>query len=358
MLNRFKIYAVVFLTALFIAFAPPAEVSASAGELADALRTAIENMDGSLTVYEDADFDLDAFVEEFDFAGVSKWELNSARSQRDLRMVWDFAYNEVYAIRKALEDASFEQKLSPRQAQVLSECRAFVKKNIPDKLTDYEKEKLIHDYLCVNVSFDEETEEERLSGIISDDITPYTAYGALFNGTAVCEGYANAAWVLLTLSGVENHIVNSDTHAWNLVKLGSRYCHLDVTWDSSETDLTGTIQYTYFNLTDEQMTRYPEHQPVNAGLPPADSEAYNMYFNSGMRAGNLADVERIITAACEAGERNISLWVDDHLTFDYDWQRDLQFVWDLTPGGNYVESFMFVEPGADRDTLTVILYMR
>lgn len=65
----------------------------------------------------------------------------------------------------------------------------------------------------------------------------YTAYGALVNGEAVCQGYALAYQDIMNAIGVPCITIGSERidHAWNMVKLGDSYYHVDVTWDDSHT---------------------------------------------------------------------------------------------------------------------------
>lgn len=61
-----------------------------------------------------------------------------------------------------------------------------------------------------------------------------TAYGALANGKAVCQGYSLAYKLLLRRAGVPAVYVGSDSmqHAWNMVQMENNgWNHVDVTWD-------------------------------------------------------------------------------------------------------------------------------
>ncbi|SCG88315.1 Uncharacterized protein involved in cytokinesis%2C contains TGc (transglutaminase/protease-like) domain [uncultured Clostridium sp.] len=53
-------------------------------------------------------------------------------------------------------------------------------------------------------------------------------------------------------------------HAWNLVKIGGDWMHLDVTFDNS-LKRYGTKRYDYYNLDDRQLFR--DHQPLIAPVP-------------------------------------------------------------------------------------------
>ena len=107
-----------------------------------------------------------------------------------------------------------------------------------DGKSDYEKVVAIHDWLCDNVEYDS------ADGI---DLRR-TAYDAIVNGTAVCQGYSNAFYRMLLEAGVDNRIIFGEgvedsgarmAHTWNIVDLYGDYYYVDVTWDDS----TGSLDY-------------------------------------------------------------------------------------------------------------------
>lgn len=106
--------------------------------------------------------------------------------------------------------------------------------------SDYTKVKRIHDYIVNNTRYQ-----------FSSNC--YTAYGALFDGRAVCQGYAQLTYKMLreagvkcyTITGKANNGRGTQSHAWNMVKVGKKWYYMDVTWD----DPTGggdVLQYDYF----------------------------------------------------------------------------------------------------------------
>lgn len=99
--------------------------------------------------------------------------------------------------------------------------------------TEYEKILAIHNYICKNVKYEDEETDNDIS---------HTAYGALIEGRAVCQGYAAALYRLLLEAGIDNRIIlgrgvsqegDEGPHAWNIVKLEGDYYYMDVTWDDS-----------------------------------------------------------------------------------------------------------------------------
>ena len=83
----------------------------------------------------------------------------------------------------------------------------------------------IHDYICNNVDYAYNATEEQI----------YTAYGALCTGKAVCQGYAVLFYRLCKEAGLSVRVIsgtgNGGPHAWNIVRIGSKYYNVDCTWD-------------------------------------------------------------------------------------------------------------------------------
>ena len=97
--------------------------------------------------------------------------------------------------------------------------------------SDYQKVKLIYDYILEHVTYDHDHLND------SSYLTQFTAYAALINGTAVCQGYALLLYRMLLTAGIDCRIIsgiaNGGGHAWNIIKLGDYYYNADATWDVS-----------------------------------------------------------------------------------------------------------------------------
>ena len=63
------------------------------------------------------------------------------------------------------------------------------------------------------------------------------AYGALVEGSAICEGYAKAFKLLCNRAGIACEIVggtvNGEAHMWNYVQIGGDYYLVDATFDDA-----------------------------------------------------------------------------------------------------------------------------
>ena len=120
--------------------------------------------------------------------------------------------------------AAQEQELNAVIAEILASCDV-------SALTDYQKALWAFDAVCENVTYAEEDAGE----------TAYTAYGALKDGKAKCQGYALSYYRLARALGVDCRILVgemtengiTDTHAWNAVKLGKSWYYVDATGGDS-----------------------------------------------------------------------------------------------------------------------------
>ena len=89
----------------------------------------------------------------------------------------------------------------------------------------------IYDYLCENVSYDKVHRKNPYYHKCS------TAYAALVQGTASCQGYCTALYRLLREEEIPCRIVTGTAegevlHAWVIVQLREKWYLLDPTWDA------------------------------------------------------------------------------------------------------------------------------
>lgn len=144
-------------------------------------------------------------------------------------------YTEVSPEYFLKEDTRKKQK-----AELQKKVKAVVKKIIKDGMTTEQKADAIQRYISANCEYDYDTLKMIVDGKNAEAKSPdmFTAYGALVNGKAVCQGYANAFKALADAAGVRNVIIFGETnngipHAWNRV-------YDNKTWntvDSSNLDL-------------------------------------------------------------------------------------------------------------------------
>lgn len=118
-------------------------------------------------------------------------------------------------------DAEQEAKLTAAVAEAMAKLEL-------NGLSEAKKITKIHDYICNHVDYAYNSKEEQI----------YTAYGALCTGKAVCQGYAVLFYRLCKEAGLSVRIIsgtgNGGPHAWNIVRIGSKYYNVDCTWDGQD----------------------------------------------------------------------------------------------------------------------------
>ncbi|MDO4515442.1 MAG: hypothetical protein Q4B72_15590, partial [Lachnospiraceae bacterium] len=68
----------------------------------------------------------------------------------------------------------------------------------------------------------------------------FTAYAAVVDEKAVCQGYALLLYRMMLEANVDSRLIpgtgNGEAHGWNIVKLDGQYYNVDSTWDAGKTE--------------------------------------------------------------------------------------------------------------------------
>ena len=175
-------------------------------------------------------------------------------------------------------------------------------------MSELEKEKYVHDFICQNVRYD------KLKKSYSHEII-----GPLGQGVGVCEGIAKSVKVLLDALGVWNVIAicgnNPEKgikyrHTWNIVKIGGTYYRLDATFDNSLGD--EEIRYDYFNLDDKNIFR--DHEPLIAPAPSCTDGGHFYYKEKKLSFTKVEDVYKRSLQAAKKGKTLDFHWRGGYLT--------------------------------------------
>lgn len=152
-----------------------------------------------------------------------------------------------YVIRKFLHQEEIPSDRTKAQ-EIYDVIDSFMETYIQEPMTDFDKELAVHDYLVRNCVYGFPEEEE----------DAYEAYGVLVKNRAVCDGYAEAFFLLMSCLDIECDIVvgyaDATLHAWNQVKLDGNWYNVDLTWDDSLPDMGSKVKHTYFNVSDESLS--------------------------------------------------------------------------------------------------------
>lgn len=194
--------------------------------------------------------------------------LEKSRHGVKVRFFYEISDN-YYVYQKYINNVDIPSD-RPAAVKLYEEVRNLIPRIISSNMTDYEKELAIHDYIVCNCEYGYED--------YSNDYA-YRAYGALIQGKAVCNGYAEAMALLLNCVGIENEIMtgwaNGELHAWNRVKLDGKWYQVDSTWDDPIPDRGYFAGHQFFNVTDDIMD--DTHEWTTSDYDACDDMTYN-YF--------------------------------------------------------------------------------
>jgi len=169
-------------------------------------------------------------------------------------------------------------------------------------MTDHEKVKAVHDYIVLNGEYD-------------TSHVYYSDYDLLTKGKSVCNGYAILTYNMLNKLDIPVKFVfgtsNSQSHVWNMVKLGEYWFHLDTTWNDPIPDRENFSSYNYYMLTDDEIIK--DHViEENQNLPTAKAKYYTYLNNlsSSKLSGHIYKNLLIETGLDIYDEENTAVTID------------------------------------------------
>ena len=201
------------------------------------------------------------------YSTISKWtaKVNKALTTSTKRQTkhpklykWLYKYGFFYAwcstcevsavdgksVKSVLKVKLYYNASKKQVTKMLKRAKKIAKKARERYRTTYGRVKYVHDYLIRTISYCKTHDYGCQS------------YRALVRHKAVCAGYARAYCIILQYLGINVRIVSTGSHAWNIVKIGRHWYHVDVTWD----DITSRSCYTYFLKSDSFMAKAPSHR--------------------------------------------------------------------------------------------------
>ncbi|MDE6519385.1 MAG: leucine-rich repeat protein [Ruminococcus sp.] len=125
---------------------------------------------------------------------------------------------------------------------VQANVERIVSENTDSRMSEIEKVKILHDWVCDNTVYDPDEEKVYAPENRNDA-------SVLMNGKSVCVGYAKMCNLLFNEAGIETYFIESPSHAWNIVKIGGHYFHVDSTWDDGD-----SISYNFFMKSDNEIS--------------------------------------------------------------------------------------------------------
>ncbi len=242
---------------------------------------------------------------------------------REINMTCSLS-NAWYARARILENKEIPKE-KKTAAKLARKCSRILKKLELDGLSDYRKEKKIHDYLVLHTVYTTEGDRELLG----------TAEGPLLHGKGVCSGYARAMKLLCDLSGVTCSTImgtaGKEDHEWNLVHIDKHWYHVDVTWDDPLPD-HGYPMFSYLNLTDDNMAI--DHTWERDYYPKADSEIYDYYLLNEAFCEDFDAFKAYMEKALSTQPDSVRVMVADYHKKDYS-EDNLSFLFTCSGARKY-----------------------
>ena len=225
---------------------------------------------------------------------------------------FDYRYYQDSANITFLPEYIFEKgKIKEHQKALKARVEKLVRPAM--KLSEWEKEKYVHDFICENVHYD------KLKKSYSHEII-----GPLGQGVGVCEGIAKSVkvlcdalgiWCMIAICGNNPEKGIKYRHTWNIVKIGGTYYHLDATFDNTlgkHSFGAKEIRYDYFNLDDKNIFR--DHEPLIAPAPACTDGDHFYYKEKKMSFTKTEDVYKRSLQAAKKGKMLTFHWRGGYLT--------------------------------------------
>ena len=211
---------------------------------------------------------------------------------------------------------------------------------ITPEMSQFDIELLFHDTIAENT-------------VYKDGVNAHNAYGALVEGEAVCEGYAEAFQYLLHRAGIGSFLalgesINVTTgipegHEWNYVNIDGKWYQTDVTWDDQ-----GNVFHAYFNLSDGRIATDHTVTPTSYPLPKCDSDdAFYYKVNPGFL--EKFEVDAVAKLLKDQG-MSAKVYVNDRAEF-IKWFSDKENITAIASAAGVVGSFSYSYSGVGNEVM-------
>ena len=268
-------------------------VSATAGE------TRVNLPEG--TLYDDAAAAMELLVTDFpELAGLqSEYALGYYQHRPEVATYAELRYTVT------------DEALQRMREALLSAANELV---YGAKGDDFARELYLHDTICARVTYD-------LSAS-----NAHNAYGALVEGRAGCEGYAQAMTLLCRMAGMPCTMVTGmgwdgtymRPHAWNMVQIQGHWGHVDATYNDQQETL-----HWYFNLSDGQLSADHTWEYLPFSAPDEAAMEYHSALNCTARS--LSEAENLLLQGMQNGAVSIRFADEkDYLAFTEDVEGALE----------------------------------
>ncbi len=171
--------------------------------------------------------------------------------------------------------------LTSKEVQTYEKALEIVGQAKQETASELELEVWLNDWICENVeyvmTYDENLDDRRFPN-------DWTAYGAIIEGEANCQGYADTFYLLASLAGFNVRYQfgegNDGGHVWNAIELDGKWYYNDTTWNDTGYDPYKKT-YAYFNYVEGSADNQTPHQFAKvvetADVVDAEYDYYEAY---------------------------------------------------------------------------------
>jgi len=193
-------------------------------------------------------------------------DLNATKNETNLKVLWNFknycpyfgngldvtsityySSKNSYAALK-IETTLSVSEIKSRITSTDKKVNALVSQ-VKAKSGTENKVLYLHDYIVENATY------SKMSTSLDSDYDQ-TARCMLLNNKGVCTSYSYLFANVLNKVGIDCIVTHGSAqmnHCWNMVKIGSKWYHVDVTWDDPTPNTTGKVSHEYLLLSDKSI---------------------------------------------------------------------------------------------------------
>lgn len=204
--------------------------------------------------------------------------------------------------------------LTPEEQRVYSQAQALVQQAQSETSSTLELELWLHDWICENVAYDNSAQAPA-SGKLAL-ARHWTCVGAMVDGRANCQGFADTFYLLGTMAGFDVRYqfgeAGDELHVWNAVALADDWYYVDVTYDNASDIFDGRAgTYRYFNFAQDQIGSHVcrAHSEV-VDLAAQTDSAYDYYRARGAVVDSLSQAAAYSIQQRRGGAQVVHVRVD------------------------------------------------
>ena len=228
-------------------------------------------------------------------AAVTPQEESNETKENDVTIANEYVIHDTSKISDAFLSGD-TSSLSDKEKETLDMASAVLKEVITDKMSDYDKELAVYEWMTTSLRND--------SGLLP--VVPTTQedcdnpYGVLKYHNAVCVGYATTFRLFMQMLQIPCMVVHNTEafHTWDLVQLNGHWYHTDIYSDISE------IRFAHFNRNDAMQEA--DQTWDKDFFPKADGEEYCYALQKAAVKKDVFEVPAELREKMDKGENYIS----------------------------------------------------